>query len=182
MPGDQDYGTPGAAGYFQYFANVLGAYGASATDPAKGYYSFDVGDWHVVALNSNCTQPGVSCSAQKSWLSQDLAADSHLCEIVFYHHPGQKGFATTSSASGADVVLAGHRHVYERRDQLYGFNLRQFIVGTGGKSLGTPDEGADAAVKAYGVLKMTLDAASYSWQFIDRSGTIRDSGSGACHS
>ena len=80
-----------------------------------------------------------------------------------------------------ELVLAGHHHVYERRDHLYGFDLRQLIVGTGGKSLGTPEEGADAAVKAFGVVKLTLDTSSYSWEFIDRSGTARDSGTDTCH-
>ena len=146
VPGDQDYGTPGAPGYFQYFANVLTPYGAAATDPTRGYYSFDVGDWHVVALNSNCSQPGLSFKSERTWLAADLPADEHLCQIVFYHHPGQKGFATTAASFGVELALSGHHHVYERRDQLHGFNLRQLIVGTGGKSLGTPDGGADVAV------------------------------------
>jgi len=181
VPGDQDYGTPGAAGYFQYFANVLSRYGQSATDPTRAYYSFDVGDWHAVALNANCSQPGLSCTAERKWLAADLTADGHLCEIVFYHQPGKKGFATTAASLGVELVLSGHHHVYERRDHVYGLDLRQMIVGTGGKSLGTPEEGADVSVKAYGVLELALDTTSYSWEFVDRAGSVRDSGSDVCH-
>ncbi len=180
VPGNHEYETPNASGYFQYFSAVLSSYGTAATDPSKGYYSFNVGDWHVVALNSNCTRSGVSCPAQQSWLKADLQADSHLCEIVFFHHAGQRGFATTAANQGVDLLLAGHRHTYERWDKKYGLGLRQLVVGTGGKSLGNPASGADVGVKAYGVAKLTLNAADYSWQFIDIAGRVRDSGSDTC--
>lgn len=134
----------------------------------------------MVALNSNCAAPGVSCPAQRSWLRSDLQADGHLCEIVFYHHAGQKSFATTAASQGVDLALAGHRHVYERWDRKFNLQLRQLVVGTGGRSLGTPATTADAGVKSYGVAKLTLNASSYSWQFIDITGAIRDSGSDAC--
>ncbi len=180
IPGNAEYKTPNGAGYFQYFAGVLSRYGETATDPSKGYYSFNIGDWHVVALNSNCAQSGVSCTAQRAWLRSDLQADSHLCEVVFYHHADQKSFATTAASLGVDLALAGHKHYYERWDRKFNLHLRQLIVGTGGKSLGTPGTGADAAVKAFGVAKLTLSASSYSWQFVDITGAIRDSGSDAC--
>ena len=180
VPGNHEYETPNASGYFQYFSAVLSSYGKGATDPSKGYYSFNVGDWHVVALNSNCNRSGVNCSSQQSWLKADLQADSHLCEIVFFHHAGQRGFATTAANQGVDLLLAGHRHAYERWDRKYGLDLRQLIVGTGGKSLGNPASGADVGVKAYGVAKLTLNAADYSWQFIDITGKVRDSGSDTC--
>ena len=180
VPGNHEYETPNASGYFQYFSAVLSSYGKHATDPSEGYYSFNVGDWHVVALNSNCSRSGVSCSSQQSWLKADLQADSHLCEIVFFHHAGQKGFAATAANLGVDLLLAGHRHAYERWDRKYGLDLRQLIVGTGGKSLGNPASGADVGVKAYGVAKLTLNAADYSWQFIDIAGKVRDSGSDTC--
>ena len=182
VPGNHEYETPNAAGYFQYFADVLAPYGPTATDPTKGYYSFNVGDWHVVGLNSTCNAPGVSCSAQRSWLRADLEADSHLCEAVFYHAASNKGIANTSVSQGVDLLLASHRHVYERWDQKFGLAIRQLIVGTGGKSLGTPATTADAGVKAYGVAKLTLDAAGYSWEFIDIAGSVRDSGSDTCRS
>ncbi len=182
VPGNHEYETPNASGYFQYFSAVLSPYGKAATDPSKGYYSFNVGDWHVVALNSNCSRSGVSCTAQQSWLKSDLQSDSHLCEIVFFHHAGQRSFATTAANQGVDLLLAGHRHAYERWDRKYGLDLRQLIVGTGGKSLGNPASGADVGVKAYGVAKLTLNAADYSWQFIDIAGAVRDSGSDTCRS
>ncbi|MEX1265022.1 MAG: hypothetical protein WEE66_14005 [Actinomycetota bacterium] len=182
VPGNHEYETPDAAGYFEYFADVLAPYGATATDPTKGYYSFNVGDWHVVGLNSNCAAPGVSCSAQRSWLKADLEADSHLCEAVFYHAASNKGIANTSVSQGVDLLLASHRHVYERWDQKFGLDIRQLIVGTGGKSLGNPASEADAGVKAYGVAKLTLNADSYSWRFVDIAGNVRDSGSDTCRS
>ena len=180
VPGNHEYETPNAAGYFQYFADVLAPYGPTATDPTKGYYSFNVGDWHVVGLNSNCA--AVSCSAQRSWLKADLQADSHLCETVFYHAASNKGIANTSVSQGVDLLLASHRHVYERWDRKFGLNIRQLVVGTGGRSLGTPAATADAGVKAYGVARLTLDAAGYSWQFIDIAGAVRDFGSDTCRS
>ena len=180
IPGNHEYETYKAAGYFRYFASVLSPYGATATDPTKGYYSFNVGNWHIVALNSNCTAPGVSCTAQRSWLMADLQADGHLCELVFYHYPAQKGFATAAASQGVELALAGHGHTYERWDEKFGLNLRQLVVGTGGKSLTTPASGADAGVKAYGVAKLTLNASSYSWQFVDVAGRVRDSGSDTC--
>jgi acid phosphatase type 7 len=182
VPGNHEYETPRADGYFRYFAGVLNAYGATATEPTKGYYSFNIGDWHVVALNSNCTASGVSCSAQNSWLKADLEADSHRCELVFYHHPSQRGFATTAASKGVELILAGHTHTYERWDRKFGLDLRQLVVGTGGKSLSTPASGADAGVKAYGVAKLTLNTSSYSWQFVDVAGRVRDSGSDTCGS
>lgn len=179
VPGNHEYETQGAAGYFQYFDSVLEGYGTTATDPTKGYYSFNLGDWHIVGLNSNCSK--INCGAQRTWLQQDLAADTHLCELVFYHHQGNTSIANTVAAAGGDLALVGHRHVYERWDQLFGHDLRQLIVGTGGKSLGTPRSGANAGVRAFGVVKLTLNATNYSWSFIDVAGNVRDSGSDTCH-
>jgi calcineurin-like phosphoesterase family protein len=178
VPGNHEYETPNAAGYFQYFSAVLGPYGATATDATKGYYSFNLGDWHIVALNSNCSI--VNCTAERSWLQQDLTADTHVCELAFYHHP-TKRFPTTLAAQGVELSLTGHKHKYERWDHVFGLNLRELIVGTGGKSLGNVDPAADAGVKAYGVASITLNVASYSWSFIDVAGAVRDSGSDTCH-
>jgi acid phosphatase type 7 len=182
VAGNHEYETPNAAGYFDYFSSVLSGFGPTASNPSKGYYSFDVGDWHVVALNSNCSVAGVSCSEQRSWLKADLEADTHLCEIVFFHHAGQKAFAQTSANLGVDLALAGHRHTYERWDRRFGLNLRMLIVGTGGKSLGSPASGANVGIKAYGVGELTLNAANYSWRFVDIAGNARDVGSDTCHS
>lgn len=178
VPGNHEYETANAAGYFQYFDSVLSGYGSSATDHTRGYYSFDLGDWHIVAINSNCSH--VSCSAQKSWLRSDLAADDHLCELVFYHHVKNKGLSNTVAAAGGDVILGGHKHTYERWDTSFGKDVRRFVVGTGGKSVSDPDPAADAGVRAFGVLKLVLDSSSYSWSFIDVNRKVRDSGTGTC--
>lgn len=178
VPGNHEYETANAAGYFQYFNSVLSAYGSSATDHTRGYYSFDLGDWHIVAINSNCSH--VNCSAQKSWLRADLAADDHLCELVFYHHVKNRGLSNAVAAEGGDVILGGHKHTYERWDTSFGKDVRRFVVGTGGKSVGDPDPAADAGVRAFGVLKLVLNSSSYSWSFVDVNRKVRDSGTGTC--
>ncbi len=178
VPGNHEYETPNASGYFGYFANVLSLYGSTATDPKKGYYSFNIGDWHVVGLNTNCSVSGVSCSAQRTWLLADLRADDHVCELVFSHHRTQQSLMQAASGEGVELSLSGHKHTYERWDNKYG--LRQLVVGTGGKSSGTPSSNADFGVKAYGVAELTLDATSYSWKFIDVANKVRDSGSDSC--
>jgi hypothetical protein len=179
VPGNHEYETSGAAGYFQYFGSVLSAYGSTATDPKKGYYSFDLGDWHIVAVNTNCSVSGISCTAERSWLRSDLQADGHRCELVFGHHP-TKSLASVAASEGAELYLNGHRHVYERWDRGFGLPIRQFVVGTGGKSAGPPKAAADAGFRGYGVLRLTLNATSYAWSFIDVGRTVRDSGSSSC--
>ena len=171
VPGNHEYETAGAAGYYGYF-------GAAAGDPSKGYYSFNLGDWHVLALNSECSK--INCTTEKAWVDADLAADTHLCQLAFYHRTKLAWPRTKMEAAGGDVVLAGHRHTYERWAPESG--LVRFTVGTGGDSLGSPDPDAAAGVKAYGILQLTLDASSYAWSFIDVSGTVRDSGSATCQS
>ena len=192
--GNHEYGTSGAAGYFQYF-------GSAAGDPTKGYYSFDLGSWHLIALNSSITRD--ASSAQVTWLANDLAANTKPCVLAYWHHPrwssGSHGsdtsvsaFWNTLHAAGADVVLVGHDHLYER----FGLQnttgaadangIRQFTVGTGGKSLytfGTPLATSQARNNTtYGVLMLKLQPSSYSWRFIPEAGkTYTDSGSTACH-
>ncbi len=179
VPGNHEYETPNAAGYFQYFSSVLTQYGSTATDPRKGYYSFNLGDWHIVALNTNCSVSGISCTEERSWLKADLQADDHLCELAIAHH-SNKSFASVLASEGAELYLNGHRHTYERWDRGFGLPIRQFVVGTGGKSSGTPKATADAGFKGFGVLKLQLDAANYSWSFLDVARTVRDSGTGTC--
>ena len=181
VPGNHEYETPNAAGYFQYFSSVLSPYGSTATDPTKGYYAFDLGDWHIVGLNTNCSVSGINCTAQRSWLKSNLQADGHVCELAFAHHPS-KSFANVLASQGVELMVVGHRHVYERWDNVYGFSIRQLIVGTGGRSLGSPRAEADAEVRAYGVAKLQLNATDYSWSFIDVAGKVRDSGSDTCSS
>ena len=170
VPGNKEYETPDAAGYFGYF-------GAAAGDPAKGYYSFNIGDWHVVALNSECAH--IDCAAEKSWMNADLAADTHLCEVAIYHRWSKTWPRDLMEAAGGDLALAGHRHAYERWAPEKG--LVRFTVGTGGSSLGKPDPSAIVGIATYGVLELTLNTSSYSWSFVDTGGTVRDSGSANCH-
>ncbi len=197
--GNHEYLTSGAAGYFSYF-------GTAAGDPKKGYYSFEVGSWHIIALNSNCSQVG-GCgvgSAQETWLKADLAAHPTACTLAYWHHPryssGQHGSFTAMTAiwqalynANAELVLAGHDHDYERfapqdakgvKDTARG--IRQFVVGTGGKNhypVGAAIANSEVRNDTtYGVLKLTLSSNSYSWQFVPEAGqTFSDSGTNNCH-
>jgi hypothetical protein len=200
-PGNHDYNTPGATGYYTYF-------GAAAGDPSKGYYSFDVGTWHLIALNSNCGAIG-GCGAASpmvTWLRNDLAANPTQCTLAYWHHArfsssAVHGSSTTYQAMwqalydyGADVVLVGHDHNYERfapqtatgvADPSYG--IREFVVGTGGKSHygfdPVPQPNSEVRDStSYGVLSMTLHANSYDFSFVPAAGySFTDSGSGTCH-
>jgi len=200
-PGNHEYQTTGAAGYFAYF-------GSAAGDPAKGYYSYDLGAWHIVVLNSNSACSTVSCaagSAQEQWLRADLAANTKACTLAYWHHPrfnsGAEHGNTLAVAPfwdalyqyNAEIVLNGHEHVYERfapqtpnavADPARG--IRQFTVGTGGASLypfgSTIQPNSERRNNtSTGVLKLTLRSSGYDWQFIPATGTFTDSGSGTCH-
>jgi len=198
--GNHEYLTKNAAGYFQYF-------GAAAGDPTKGYYSYDIGAWHMIALNSNCPHAG-GCgvgSPQERWLRQDLAAHRNDCTLAYWHHPrfssGQHGneaaydtFWRDLYAGGADIVLNGHDHDYERfapqnPDEVAdpAFGIREFVVGTGGRNhyrfitIQPTSEVRD--MTTFGVLRLTLHLASYDWQFVPAAGTgtFTDAGTGTCH-
>ena len=196
--GNHEYGTPGAAGYFSYF-------GARAGEPGKGYYSYDLGDWHVVALNSECQHVG-GCGAdspQARWLQQDLAAHPRACTMAYWHRPrfssGTHGNNVDNdplwkilSAQGADVVLGGHDHDYERFSPLDGAGrpdaaqgMTEFVVGTGGDShyrLHLPAVGSDQRVTGrYGVLRLQLTDGTFSWQFLTApTGVVADAGTTTC--
>ncbi len=197
-PGNHEYKTDGAAGYFDYF-------GAAAGPRGKGWYSRDLGAWHIVALNSNCDDVG-GCDAQSPqgrWLRADLAAHRNRCVLALWHHPrwshGKHGdhdsvapFLEALDRAGAEVVLAGHDHNYQRfeprgpdgaRDDASG--IRQFVVGSGGRSHYTIDgsEGLEAGDDdTFGVLSMTLRPDGYDWRFVGApDGTVGDSGSATCH-
>jgi acid phosphatase type 7 len=203
VPGNRDYATAGAAGYFDYF-NGPGAASGAAGNRAEGYYSFDLGAWHLVALNTNCTH--VACaagSAQERWLRADLAAHPTSCTLAYMHagrfSSGRPGGALSMAPlyrvlyeGGADVALAGHARHYERFapqtsvGRSPAFGIRQFVVGTGGYSLGpigTPKKNSEVRENTtFGVMELTLHPAGYSWRFIAPAGaTFSDSGSGACH-
>jgi hypothetical protein len=198
--GNHDYHSAGGRGYFRYF-------GPAAGDPAKGYYSYDVGAWHVVVVNSNCGEVG-GCragSAQERWIRRDLAASTQACTLAYWHHPrftsGREHDDATEMRPiwqalydhGAEIVLSGHNHQYERfapqtptgiADPARG--IRQFVVGTGGAShYGFAEAKANSEVRnatAFGVLKLTLNRNSYAWRFVPVPGqTFTDAGTGTCH-
>jgi hypothetical protein len=209
VPGDKDYATSGGtgcpstpgAGYYAYF-------GARAGDPAKGYYSFNLGRWHVIALNTApCGDDASFCaagSAQELWLKADLAANPYnACTLAYYQNPRFVSSASGGDATyqafwqdlytgGADVVLNGDSHWYERFTPMNASGvsdpngIREFIVGTGGAGLDTPGTqlATSQALNAdtHGVVKLTLHAGGYDWSFLhDSDGTFTDSGSGSCH-
>ncbi len=197
--GNHEYHTAGASGYYNYF-------GAAAGNPSKGYYSYDIGKWHVVVLNTNCWTVG-GCgvgSPQERWLRADLAAHPATCTLAYGHHPryssgphGSQSFMQPIWQAlydyGADVLVSGHDHDYERfapqdpagmADAERG--IRQFVVGTGGYihySIATPIANSQAHNDdTFGVLKLTLHPASYEWEFVPEAGkTYADSGRSACH-
>jgi hypothetical protein len=194
--GNHDYNTPGAAGYYAY-------YGAAAGDPTKGYYSYDLGAWHVVVINSNIS---VSVgSAQLQWLAADLAANPTTCTVAYWHHPrfssglhgnnsGMQALWQVLYDAGVDLILNGHDHNYERfapqtptgaADNQRG--IREFVVGTGGVALrGFGTIRANSEVRSsssHGVLKLSLHPTRYDWEFVPIAGaSFQDSGSRNCHS
>jgi hypothetical protein len=194
-PGNHDYRTNGAAGYFDYF-------GAAAGEPGRGYYSYEYGAWHIVALNSEIDmEPG---SGQEQWLRADLDASTARCALAYMHRPR---FSSSSNhgdqprtaplfqalyEAGVEIVIGGHDHTYERfvpqapggtADSAHG--VRQFVVGTGGRSFydfGPQPTTSEARYNdTAGVLKLTLYPDSYRWEFVPVSGPFQDAGTGRCH-
>jgi hypothetical protein len=193
-PGNHEYNTPGAAGYFQYFGELAGP-------PNRGYYSYDHGAWKVLSLNSQV--PATPGSAQYHWVAQELKSSSARCTMAYWHHPvfssGHDGNGTNMRAifqllfdNSADLVVVGHSHHYERfapQDvngrAMPGRGIRQFVVGTGGTyftnitAIQPNSEVRDG--RTNGVLKLTLAPTSYTWEFVPVAGaTFRDSGSDVC--
>jgi hypothetical protein len=186
-PGDHDYGKIGGAGYFSYFGR-----------PA--YYSFDMGGWHVISLNSEIDH--APDSTQELWLRQDLAGATASCVAAYWGEPrwtsGKKAPGNASFdpfwrdlyAAHADLALSGDTHNYERFTPMApdgsaaADGIREFVVGTGGRSLvGFPNvqTTSEKRIKAFGVLKLTLQSGSYSWQFVGEASNVLDSGSANCH-
>jgi acid phosphatase type 7 len=202
--GNHEYGTRGAAPYFAYWGAVAGPVG-------KGFYSYELGAWHIVVLNTNCNATDLGgCAAgspEETWLKADLAQHAGGCILAYGHHalfssgvfrshavhPELKPFWEDVYAAHADLVLAGHEHSYERfapqdpEGQADAKNgVREIVVGTGGRSHDILGAGtANSELRnwdTYGVLKLALSPGSYTWEFIpEEGGTFRDSGSGTCH-
>jgi hypothetical protein len=206
--GNHEYRTANASAYFSYFGTE------KAGELGKGYYSYDLGSWHIVVLNSNCDKVG-GCGAsspQEKWLKLDLQANPASCTVAAFHHPlfasstAQtnivKPFWNTLYNEGADVILSGHAHYYERfapqrpdgtADGSSG--IREFVVGTGGASPDNPlrnpraknsevdsEKPGAPGTTYYGVLKLDLLTEGYAWEFRPRAvDAFTDSGSGQCH-
>jgi hypothetical protein len=202
--GNHEYADPRASGYFEYWGTQAGPRG-------KGYYSYELGDWHIVVLNTNCDAKNLGgCAAgspQETWLKEDLAKRPTACILAYGHHalfssgvftkhavhPELKQLWEDLYAAHADLVLAGHEHSYERfapqdpggkADPANG--IREIVAGTGGRShdlLGFATPNSEVSDwNTYGVLKLTLSPGKYAWEFIPEEGkTFHDSGSGACH-
>jgi Ca2+-binding RTX toxin-like protein len=200
VPGNHEYFSPGARPYYAYF-------GAAAGPAGRGYYSFNQGGWHFIALNAECRFIG-GCdrgSPEERWLREDLRQNKRLCTLAYWHEPrfssGPHGDYLHSStwwsdlySAGADVVLNAHDHDYERfapqtpsggADPRRG--IREFVVGTGGRSHYEFQKiRAHSVVRndqSYGVLKLSLHARSYTWNFISLPSApdFTDTGSGSCH-
>jgi hypothetical protein len=198
VPGNHEYGSPGAAPYFAYF-------GTNAGTPGLGYYTYRKGTWQVLALNSNAESG--DRRAQVEWLTRELESrQTPACTVAYFHHPlfssGPHGvvpsmpivsdFWKTLHAAGADVIISGHEHFYERFAPQNAdgtpdtqFGIRQFVVGTGGAPLGQPVRrvaNSEAVLSTFGVLRLTLDTQSYRWEFLSaEGGAVLDSGTGVCH-
>ncbi|OPG02689.1 discoidin domain-containing protein [Microbispora sp. GKU 823] len=188
-PGNHEYGLgDGAAGYFQYF-------GTAAAPAGKSWYSFDLGDWHLVSLNSEVSRS--AGGEQVTWLQNDLARTTKPCVLAYWHRPlfssgsehgdfpNVKPFWDVLYGVRADLVLSGHDHDYERFAKetpdavASSSGIREFVVGTGGatpKPFGTVRANSQKRLQANGVLKLTLAANAYSWQFVRDDGAVLDSG------
>jgi hypothetical protein len=184
-PGNHDYHDPGGADYYTYF-------GSRAGPPGKGYYSYDMGTWHLLSLNSEA-----NTDAQLSWVKADLAANHSRCTLAYWHKPvftsgdthrhdgdHMKPTWDALAAGGADVVLNGHVHNYERFAPRDG--IREFIVGTGGRgshygfaATASLSEVRDNSTD--GLLRLTLHPGGYDWRFLPApGGAFTDAGSGTC--
>jgi hypothetical protein len=190
----------GAAGYFGYFGAAAGAAG-------QAYYSYDIGAWHVIALNSNCGDAG-GCDVgtpQYRWLQSDLAGHANQCLLAYWHIPlfSSGGRATNVTrpfwqllySAKADVVLNGHDHIYERFAQQDpsgkadpAGGIREFVVGTGGafhtsiRAAGPMRNSQVRNTNSYGVLTLTLHPSSYEWEFVpEAGGSFTDAGANSCH-
>ncbi|MGN6524266.1 MAG: CBM96 family carbohydrate-binding protein, partial [Actinomycetes bacterium] len=211
IPGNHEYGYVGSTiqptggeGYFTYFGDRSHPLDPGCTINCTSWYSYDIGSWHVVALDSQCGVIG-GCNPgnpEYQWLLSDLNAHPAKCTLAYWHiplyasshdrQPDMQSIYSLLYSKGADVVLTGHAHYYERfapqnasgvADPAKG--VREFVVGTGGRSffnLGTTQANSEFRLAStFGVLQMTLSDGSYSWNFVTAGGATADSGTTACH-
>ena len=192
VPGNHEYYTTGARGYYRYFA---------AQQPGSpGYYRRALNGWQLYLLNSNCGP--VDCAAERAWLDAQLTAHPSTCSLIAFHHPrfssggehgssaAMKPFWQIAYTHGVDVALSGHDHDMERFDPMTPAGvlqpdrgIQQFVSGGGGKSLyakGTPVAGSRFFRSGFGILSLTLRPSSYSWQFVGIGGKVWDSGTSSC--
>jgi hypothetical protein len=197
--GDREYGVFRAGGYF-------GAFGSAAGEAPLGWYSYDLGTWHIIVMNSNCEVVGCALGgSQETWLRQDMGANPRACTLAVLHHPRWSSGTTHGPTpavaplyqalhdAGVDVLLSAHERNYERFppldpagnfDPLRG--VRQFVAGTGGRGhqpFGPPQFGSQVRNdNTFGLLVLTLRPTSYDWQFVPEAGkTFTDAGSSPCH-
>jgi 3',5'-cyclic AMP phosphodiesterase CpdA len=198
VPGNHEYRIEGARDYFAYFEEQ-----ASWRPPS--WYAYNLGPWHIVALNSNCERPAVPCGGdeeQVNWLRAELAADTHRCTLAYWHHPRySSGFHGSDPRTAslwrildqadAEIVLSGHDHHYERlapqdeNGRRSEVGMRQFVVGTGGSKPSVVREpGAPHSEYAqnlhFGVLRLRLYEDTYAWRFVALNGEALDRGAGSC--
>jgi hypothetical protein len=207
--GNHEYRTPRAWGYFDYF-NGVGNWKGRAGSRDSGYYSYNLGKWHLIALNSACGYSGdgghvpggcTPGSPEYEWLKRDLAANPRLCTLAYWHHAlwnsdeeyGVRYFWNLLYAAHADLVLNGHDHDYERFAPMTpagtlarNHGIRQIIVGTGGRNHGAVQTGVPhrqvANNTTFGVLRLRLHPTSYEWRFVHEQGkSFTDYGKKACH-
>lgn len=194
--GNHDANTTAAAPYFDYF-------GVNAGTPGEGWYSYNLGAWHLIVLNSECGSAGLdSCEEQRSWLENDLAVNPRSCSLAYWHKPvfssgqyspGSYDMVTEwdlLDAAGVDVVLNGHDHNYQRYvpqnsdGHATPSGIREFVVGTGGGislySQTAAPSNLEAFYEGYGVLKLDLGQSGYGWTFISTDGSYGDTGADTC--
>lgn len=191
VPGNHDHYTPGASGYFDYFG--------ARTHGSRGWYAFDLGRWHLVALDSGTG--GRPPAEEVRWLRRNLQASDRRCQLAYFHHPrwssGEHGSSSSMAAFwtvlqrfGVDVVLNGHDHDYERFARMRPDGsrslrgIREFVVGTGGagiRGFNRIARGSQVRIGAIGVLKMRLMRGAYRFAFVTPGGRVRDRGVTSCH-
>jgi hypothetical protein len=203
IPGNHEYGTPGAAGYYGYFGSRATPLQPTCGSNCKGYYSSSTGSWHMVALNTRCGESSGTCedmSAQAAWLDRDLSAHPNRCTLAFMHHPlfsggfgatpGVKPLWTVLQKHGVDLVITGHAHNYQRfvpqnvNGSATSAGITELIVGTGGFDLQSATARTNQAARinhTFGVAHLALGSGGWTSKFVSTGGATLDPSRGKCH-